>query len=384
MRFDFSLSTSILFGPGRLSETGEAGRVFGAKTLVVVGSRAERAVFLLDTLRHAGIGVEIHQVLGEPTVERVEAGAALALETGCAFVTAMGGGSVLDTGKAVAALLTNPGGLLDRLEVIGAGKKLENPAAPFIAIPTTAGTGAEVTSNAVIASAPHRLKVSLRSPLMAPRTAVVDPLCAVTCPPGVTAAAGLDALTQLLEPFTCSTPNAFVDALCRDGMARVRRSLVRAVEQGSDAVAREDMAMAALESGLALANAKLGAVHGLAAPIGGMAAAPHGAVCGRLLPEVMDANIRLLRRHSPGSRALERYTEAARILAGNPSAAAETGALWVRGLVEAFRIPRLSQHGVRPEEFRTIAEKAQRASSMKGNPVELGADDLLEILSRAF
>jgi alcohol dehydrogenase class IV len=218
---------------------------------------------------------------------------------------------------------------------------------------------------------------------MVPAAAVVDPLLTVTCPADVTAASGLDALTQLLEPFTCSSPNPLADALCRDGFARIRRSLKRAVEQGSDAAAREDMALAALESGMALANAKLGAVHGMAAPLGGMFPAPHGAACARLLPEVMEANIRLLRSGDPEGPGLQRYTEAARILTGNVSAFAETGVEWVRGLVEAFRIRPLSDYGVRPEHFPALARRAVRASSMKGNPVPLGEEDVTEILSRS-
>ena len=384
MKFDFSAATRILFGPGRVSEAGAAAGAYGGNALAVLGGHPERAGSLVEGLRLAGLKVRTFPVASEPTVDNVRRGAEEARKAGCRVVLGAGGGSVLDAAKAVAALLTNPGDPMDYLEVIGSGKPLPNPPAPCIAIPTTAGTGTEVTQNAVIASPEHRVKVSLRSPLLVPRVAIVDPLLTLTCPAGVTAASGLDALTQLIEPFTCVQPNPVADALCRDGMARIRRSLRRAWEDGSDAAAREDMALAALFSGLALSNAKLGAVHGIAAPLGGMTAAPHGAACSRLLPEVMDVNIRLLRGGAGAPGALERYTEVARILTTDPAATPEAGADWVRGLTEALGIPGLSGYGLTAGMFEELAGKALKASSMKGNPVPLGVEDIVGILSKAL
>jgi alcohol dehydrogenase class IV len=384
MTFDISAPTRILFGPGRVSEAGAAAGAYGARVLVVLGGHPERAGALIDGLRLNGLWIRTFSVASEPTVDIIRRGVAEARESGCDVVLGAGGGSVLDTGKAVAALMTNPGDPLDYLEVIGAGKPLSNPSVPYIALPTTAGTGTEATQNAVIASPEHGVKVSLRSPMMFPRAAIIDPLLTLSCPPGVTAASGLDALTQLVEPFTCTQPNPMVDALCRDAFGRVRRSLRRACEDGSDGAAREDMALAALFSGIALSNAKLGAVHGIAASLGGMTAAPHGAACGRLLPEVMDVNIRLLREGKGNAGALDRYTEIARLLTSDASASPEDGAEWVRGLMESLKIPGLSGYGLTAGAFAALAGKALKASSMKGNPVPLEVDDIVRILTRAM
>ena len=232
------------------------------------------------------------------------------------MVIGLGGGSAIDTGKAIAALLTNPGDPLDYLEVIGRGQALQQTPLPYIAIPTTAGTGSEVTRNAVLASHEHHVKVSLRSPLMLPRVAIVDPELTYSLPPAITASTGLDALTQLIEPYTCNSPNPMIDAICREGMQRAARSLKRAYQNGSDAAAREDMSIAALFGGMALANAKLGAVHGFAGPLGGLFPAPHGMICARLLPFVVEANVRALQMREPDSPVLKRYDEVAQLLTG--------------------------------------------------------------------
>jgi alcohol dehydrogenase class IV len=308
---------------------------------------------------------------------------ARAREFGADVVIGLGGGSVLDTGKAVAALLANPGDLLDYLEVVGRGRALPQRSIPYIAAPTTAGTGSEVTRNAVLASPEHRVKVSLRSPHMLPRVAVVDPELAYSLPPAATASTGLDALTQLIEPYTCNSPNPMTDALCREGMARAARSLQRAYEDGRDAAAREDMSIASLFGGLALANAKLGAVHGLAGPLGGLFPAPHGAVCARLLPIVMAANARALRTRAPGSPALGRYAEVAEILTGRPGATIEDGIAWVSVLCDTLAVPPLSTYGMAQHDIPVVVAQGQKASSMKGNPIALTDEELARILAQA-
>jgi alcohol dehydrogenase class IV len=278
-------------------------------------------------------------------------------------------------------MLTNPGNLLDYLEVIGKGKALSNPSAPFIAIPTTAGTGAEVTRNAVLASAEHRVKVSLRSALMLPKIALVDPELTYGLPSSITASTGLDALTQLIEPFVSMRANPMMDALCREGLRRVARSLRVACNNGQEPSAREDMCVASLFGGLALANAGLGAVHGFAGPIGGMFHAPHGAVCAALLPHVMRINIRALREREPGGKALARYDEIARVLTGEPEASADEGVEWVRELIAELKIPRLSAYGITAEHTDELVEKSMQASSMKTNPITLTANELREALA---
>jgi alcohol dehydrogenase class IV len=383
MRFEFATATRIVFGPGTLREAGGLARALGARALVVTGRNPHRAAGLLSTLESAGVGAAVFSIPGEPRTDDVTNGVQRAREHQCDLVIGFGGGSAIDAAKAIAALLTNPGELLDYLEVIGQAKPLTHRAAPIIAIPTTAGTGAEVTRNAVLASPPHRVKVSLRSPLMLPALAVVDPELTLALPPEVTASTGMDALTQLIEPFVSARANPLTDAICREGLRRVARSLKRAFEHGDDRDAREDMALASLFGGLALANAALGAVHGFAGPLGGMFPAPHGAVCAALLAAVMDMNVRALRRRAPTSPALARYEEVARLLTGNDRASASDGVLWVRHLIAALRIPRLGAYGVKPEDVPALCEKAAAASSMKGNSIALDPIELNEILARA-
>ena len=384
MRFEFHVPTRVLFGPGTVKDAAPSAKALGARALVVTGRDAGRAAPLLEQLRVQGLGVTALSVPGEPTVERVRAGVECAQAEGCDLVVGFGGGSVLDAGKAVAALLTNAGDPLDYLEVIGKGRALTRPSAPYVAIPTTAGTGAEVTRNAVLASPEYYVKASLRSPFMYPRLAVVDPELTHTLPPAVTASTGLDALAQLIEPFVSAGATPLTDALCKDGMARVARSLRRAWEEGRNAAAREDMAIASLLGGLALANARLGAVHGCAAVLGGRYPAPHGAVCARLLPVVMAANVAALHDRSPGGPALRRYEEVARILTGRPEATIADGIRWVHTLCADLGVPPLGRHGMVAAEIPAVVTEAQRASSTKGNPIALTDDELADVLRQAL
>jgi alcohol dehydrogenase class IV len=383
-RFEFATATRIVFGAGSLRALGAMTKELGRAALVVTGRTIRRAEPLTSVLREQGLGVTIFPVPGEPEIETVQRGVALARQEHCDLVIGFGGGSALDAGKAIAAMVTNQGELLDYLEVIGRGKALAKASAPFIAIPTTAGTGSEVTRNAVLASPQHRVKVSLRSPLLLPRIALVDPELTYDVPPSVTAATGLDAFTQLIEPYVCSRPNPMTDALCAEGMRRAARSLRTAVRDGRNTAAREDMAVASLFGGLALANAGLGAVHGFAGPLGGMFPAPHGALCAALLPHVMEMNLRALRARQPGSEALLRYDEVARVVTGDPSAAAETGVAWVRELVRDVQVPALSTYGIKEEHVAGVVEKAEKASSMKANPIVLTRDELAATLRRAL
>jgi alcohol dehydrogenase class IV len=308
----------------------------------------------------------------------------LARQTECELVIGFGGGSVIDAAKAIAAMLTNPGELLDYMEVIGQGKPLVHRSAPFIAVPTTSGTGSEVTRNAVLDSPEHHVKVSMRSPLMLPHIALVDPELTHSAPPAITASAGLDALTQVIEPYVSKAANPFTDAVCREGILRAARSLKRACQNGDDADARLDMSVASLFGGIALANAKLGAVHGFAGVLGGTYHAPHGAICACLLPIVTQVNIRLLEGRSPDSPALERYAEVAHWLTGNPNASLQDGMDALQELVQALEIPRLSAYGLKTADFPAIIEQASKASSMKGNPVQLSPQEMEEILRLAL
>jgi alcohol dehydrogenase class IV len=379
VRFEFATATRIIFGPGALRQVGPLAAGMGRRALVVRGRDPARASTLLILLAQEGISTVPLAVDGEPLVRR---GVRQAREGQCNVIVGFGGGSALDTGKTIAALLANGGDPEDYLEVGGRGAPLTQPSLPFIAIPTTAGTGAEVTRNAVLGWSERRVKVSLRSPLLLPRLALVDPHLTHALPPALTASTGLDALTQLVEPYVSSRANPLTDALCRAGLGRAARSLRRAVEQGDDAGAREDMALASLLSGLALANAGLGAVHGLAGPIGGRFPAPHGAVCGRLLPLVRAANAQELQQ--AGGAAPRRYDEIAQLVTGDPSATAQAGVAWVRELVAALRMPPLASYGLTPEDLPVLVEQAAVASSMQANPIKLTPEQLREILATAL
>lgn len=381
MNFEFATATRIIFGAGKLAELGHITRGLGRRALIVSGSRPAAAERVAVLLRKADVPATRFVVAAEPTVALIEQGTKFTREAGCDFVIAIGGGSVIDAGKALAAMLANEGELLDYVEVIGHGQGLSKPSRPFIAIPTTAGTGAEVTRNAVLASPEQRVKVSLRSALMLPTVALVDPELTYDLPPALTASTGLDALTQLIEPFTCNRANPLTDAICREGMMRVARSLRAAFSNGDNPAAREDMALAGMFGGLALANAGLGAAHGFAAPIGGMFNAPHGAVCAALLPHVMAMNIRALKQKACSR---ERYDEVARILTGHSSATAADGVLWVSELVRELNIPKLSAYGLGVTQVPELVAKAAKASSMKANPVGLSAEELSEALQAAL
>ena len=380
MSFEFATATRIMVGAGRAAELPGVLSGLGSRVLVCTGANPARHAGLLAGL---GLPAAVFPVGTEPTVELARAGVAAAREHGADVVAAIGGGSVIDTGKAVAMLLGNGGDPLDYLEVVGSGRTISRPAVPCAAVPTTAGTGAEVTANAVLASPAHRVKVSLRSRLMIPRVALVDPQLTASCPPPVTAASGLDALTQRLEPFVSVQANPLTDGLAREGLRRAAAGLRAAYADGSDLDARADMALCSLLGGIALANAKLGAVHGLAGVIGGTADVPHGLACAALLAPVIEANIRAL-RSQPDHPALARYTETARLLTGKPAASIEAGIAWIRETMTLLAVPGLAVFGIRPEHADDLAGKASRSSSMQGNPVALSHADLRAILLQAI
>lgn len=383
MRFEFATATRIIFGAAALNEVAPLAAGMGSCAFVVTGRSTERAGPLLEQLNERRIRCFTFNVSGEPTATIAKAAVSQARQAECDLVVTVGGGSVIDTGKVVAAMLTNSGQLEDYLEVVGQARVLACRAVPHIAIPTTAGTGAEVTRNAVLGLPEHRVKVSMRSPLMLPTIAVVDPLLTHSMPPSITAGTGLDAITQLIEAYVCNKANPLTDGICREGLKRAGRSLRVAYENGSNPAAREDMALASLFGGLALANAKLGAVHGLAGPLGGMISAGHGVICARLLPYVMKANIRALQSRADDLAALARYDQIARLLTGTDTAQAAEGAVWVQQLCEALEIPSLARLGLQEQDFPAVVAKSRKSSSMKGNPIVLTDDELMGILKES-
>ncbi|MFC6358024.1 iron-containing alcohol dehydrogenase [Luteococcus peritonei] len=373
--FSFSTSQRIRFAAGAVAELPELVAPLGGRVMLLTGSRPDRHDALLG-----GLDVVARHAVGhEPTMDDARQAVAVAREAGTEVVLAIGGGSVIDLGKAVGILLAGEGDPMDHAEVIGRGLPLPATSVPVVAVPTTAGTGSEVSANAVLASPEHQVKVSLRSPAMLPRVALVDPELTLACPPEVTASSGMDALTQVIEPYTSPFATPMTDGFCRAGMEAAARGLREAFIDGSNLQARTDMALCSLMGGLSLANAKLGAVHGLAGPLGGMTGAPHGAICAALLPAVTAANVAALGQREPDSPALGRYVDAAELLTG----VAEVEALvaWLGETVRTLEIGGLAELGLTEDRIEEAVEKAARSSSMKGNPVVLTAEELRFVLT---
>ena len=382
--FEFVTSDRILFGIGTVAKTASISKEFGNHALLVCGGGSVPLEKISNLLDDAGISYTIFQVEKEPEVQIIQSGLSLANLSNCDFVIGYGGGSVLDTGKAISALLRNQGDLMDYLEVIGAGKKIENPAAPMIAIPTTAGTGTEVTRNAVISSPEHNVKVSMRSPLMIPTVALVDPELTVTMPPSVTASTGMDALTQVIEGYVSNKANPMTDALAKEGIKRGSRSLFQAYHNGNDRSARNDMALTSLFGGLVLGNSGLGAVHGFAGPIGGMFHAPHGAICASLLPYLMKYNAIELSKSEDYQYIQSKFRNIAKWVTRDPYASIEDGVEWIKDLADQLQIPGLREIGIKQSDFDRIIEKSKVASSMQKNPIKLSESTLRAILQEAY
>ena len=375
--FQLLLPGRILFGRGEAAKAASLAAGFSARAFLVHGRNAARAAWLVRDLAAAGVEVTTFACPKEPDVALLETALKAARASGAGVVLGLGGGAVIDLAKAVAGLALGQGAVLDHLEGVGRGLPLTAPPLPFIALPTTAGTGSEATKNAVIDVPEHRRKVSLRDDRMLPRVAIVDPALTDHCPRGVTLASGLDALTQVIEPYVCARPNPAVDALCRAAIPQAAAALVWLME-AEDPAARDALAFISLTGGIALANAGLGAVHGLAGVIGGMTGAPHGAICGALLPFVLQANARALPAgHPAAARLIEVQAMLSAAFGGGPGAAALHR--WSR----QAGLPGLAALGLGAEDHAAVVAAALTASSMKANPVPLDHAALTEVLVAA-
>ncbi len=385
MKFEFFMPGRIIVERGGLARLGEFVAGLGKKVLVVHNGPA-----LLQRVEKelGAISFEVYRQKGEPTVESVSEALALARAGGCEVLIGIGGGSAVDTAKATAALLGNGGEPLDYMEVVGRGKKITHPSYPWIAVPTTAGTGAEATRNAVVGYHAKQFKASIRSELMLPRLALLDAELAVGVPKRVTAASGADALCQVIEAYTSVNANPITDGLALEGIARAGRSLRRAYDNGSDLDAREDMAITALLSGIALTNAGLGAVHGFAAPMGGSFTVPHGVVCAALLPHVIRMNVRALRERQAASAVLGKYAAVGRTLTGRRELADEravdAAVEFIQEMTAYMQIPRLREFGITGAAVVPMVELAKKSSSMRYNPVILTDDELAGVLWAAL
>ncbi len=384
MKIDFSTSNRIIFGSGEFRKISDLIKGWGHRAFVIRGKNPTYGKEFFDLLEMSDLETTYFKVDKEPNVEMLVSAVKFAREENCEFVIGFGGGSVIDTGKAVAALLNNDGDLMDYLEVVGKGLPQKNISKPYLAIPSTAGTGSEVTRNAVIDVPEKKVKVSMRSAYMLPKIALVDPELTLDLPQNITATTGMDAFVQVIEPYVCNTPNPMVDMFCRDAIPRAAANLMIAFQDGSNIKARENMAWVSLMGGLSLANAKLGAVHGFAGPIGGMFHAPHGAICACLLPAVMRVNIENLKKVEPENPSLKRYREIAVWLANDLKAEVDDGIYFIENLCNKLKVPRLHEIGIKENDFNLIIEKSKNSSSMKGNPVQLPDEELTRILELSY
>jgi alcohol dehydrogenase class IV len=390
--FDLFSVPRIVFGRGQFARLAEFAAPLGRTALVIANGPADILDRLTSQLTAAGIGCITHRQQGEPTVQNIDAALAVARNESCTLVLGLGGGSAIDAAKAAAGLLANGGTALDYMEVVGKGRKITRPALPWIAIPTTAGTGAEATRNAVIGykgessgGGVTNFKASVRSELLLPRIALIDPELGISVPPAVTASSGMDALCQCIEAYTSTGANPTTDALALEGIQLAARSLARAYADGTNIDAREGMALAALFSGIALTNAGLGAVHGFAAPLGASFPVPHGTVCAALLPPVMRANVHALR--AANQPTLARYASVGRTMLQrdlSDAAAIDAAIAFVESLARDLHIPRLSQFGITPAAIPGMVALAQKSSSMRYNPVQLPPETLHAILTAAL
>ncbi|HAF61590.1 MAG TPA: alcohol dehydrogenase [Anaerolineaceae bacterium] len=378
-KFSFATADTIIFGWGERHTVSQYAAKFGSHGLLLHSRSVKEIPEIVETLHRSGISVTQQVLTGEPTDEKVSTLADSYRDQQIDFIIGVGGGSVLDTGKALSALVTNHGTLLDYLEVVGRGLPLQNPPCPYIALPTTAGTGTEVTKNAVIKVTSKNVKVSMRNAAMIPDIALIDPELTVSLPPTITASTGMDAFIQVLEPYCSRNANKMVDMFCREGIPLAAKTLPIVYHNPTDEKSRTMMAWVSLLGGLSLANAKLGAVHGFAGPIGGMFDVPHGVICACLLPQVFKKNIVKV-QECGDENLVKRFNQIAAWVLGEDNPSAPKAVEWFIALNEELSIPKLGQLGIKEPNFDAIIEKSLVSSSMKGNPVLLDAADLREIL----
>ncbi len=378
--FQFMTSARIIFGEGSLNSSLSVLNQFGYSVLLVTGKDADRAKPILSYLHSQSMRYQHVAISGEPNITMVEEAAVIARKFKPDMVVAIGGGSVLDMGKALAAIIPNQGSLYDYVEVVGRNVPLKTKPVPCIAIPTTASTGAEVTKNAVLKSGQDQVKVSLRSPDMLPDVAIVDPTLTYGTNQYRSGRGAMDAFTHLMEAYVCGDPNPITDMVCEEGLRRISGSVLPACKQ-DDYKARSDISFAALLGGMAITNAKLGAAHGLASALGGKLNAPHSVITARLAPHVMNENIKAA-KIAGRSDILTRYKKIARILVDKEGATEYDAVEWVNDTLDKLAIPKLSQFGVCKTEFEDVAKDAMKSVVIKGNPLPLNEERLIHILSQ--
>ncbi|MEN8215259.1 MAG: iron-containing alcohol dehydrogenase [Pseudomonadota bacterium] len=381
--FSIARLPRILFGEGRVADIPAQVAAFGKRVLIIIGAQSFRATAHWQTLqqglREQGITWETFTVQGEPSPDGVDEAVRDYRKTGIEVVLGIGGGSVLDAAKAIAGLLPHGNSVMDHLEGVGKGIAYQGPSTPFIAVPTTAGTGSEATKNAVLSrqDAETGFKKSFRHECLVPQVAIVDPALLASCPPDLLAANGMDAFTQLLESYVSSNANPLTDALAISGMTAFRDGFFAAWE-GKDG--RSQLAYAALLSGITLAQTGLGSVHGLASPLGAFFPCPHGVVCGTLVAEATDINIAALSERAPNSIALSKYENIGALLVNRPQGE-KTLVDILRNWTERLALPKLSAYGMQSADLDKVVANC-RGGSMKTNPIVLTDGELRELLLR--
>jgi alcohol dehydrogenase class IV len=386
--FQFARLPKIFFGNGKISELPGIVRTFGKSTVLVTGKHSFlesfHAQILLSQLDAAGIGYEILTISKEPTVEMIDQAVSRFKDTPVDAVVGIGGGSVLDAGKAISAMLFKTESVEDFLEGVGT-RDHPGTKVPFIAVPTTSGTGSEATKNAVISrTGVNGFKKSLRHDHFVPDVAIVDPALTMECPVEITVACGMDGFVQLTEAYLSTGANPFTDALAMEGLKAIKTSLVKCVRDGSNTEARTGMAFAALTSGICLANAGLGVIHGFASSLGGMVDIPHGVICGSFMAISNEINVRELRKSHRGQGALKKVAELGSLFLDQVG---QTDDYYIDGFISTlhqltlgFKLPGIKQYGVNEIDL----EKICSATSVKSNPVQLSHDHLLEIITSRF
>jgi alcohol dehydrogenase class IV len=382
--FQFSRLPKIYFGPGIITELATSIKLYGTRIILVTGrksfSDSVSSEELLKDFGQKGIGYKILSIPVEPSPAIIDDAVKNLRNEKIDVVVGIGGGSVLDAGKAISAMMFRSESVVDFLEGVGTrehpGTKL-----PFIAVPTTSGTGSEATKNAVISEVGSEgFKKSLRHDNFVPDLALVDPRLTLSCPPDITAASGMDCFTQLTEAFLSNKSNEYTDALAIEGLKSIKVSLIRSYEEGEDIEARTGMSFAAMTSGICLANAGLGVVHGFASSIGGIYNIPHGLICGTLMASANEVNVRALRENSPDHSALKKYSILGELFIDEKgkteSYYIDRFIQFLHELTDSLHLARLKKYGLEEKNLELIC----RNTEIKNNPVKLAVEDLEEIL----
>jgi len=378
--FQFMTSTRIIFGEGALQSSLSVINQFGYSVLLVSGKNTQRASPIIQYIKMQGMRYQHVAISGEPNITMVEETALNGRKFKPDMVIAIGGGSVIDMGKALAAIIPNQGDVYDYVEVVGRNVPLKTKPIPFIAIPSTASTGSEVTRNAVLRSGQDKVKVSLRSPEMLADVAIIDPTLTYGTDAYTSGRGAMDAFTHLMEAYACGEPNPITDMICEEGLRRLSGSVLAGCLEDNYR-ARSDLSFAAMLGGMAITNAKLGAAHGLASALGGKLAAPHSVITARLAPFVMQENIRAA-KSAGRADVLARYRKMAQLLTGRANASRNDAVLWTNMMLEKLKLPSLNEFGVCNTSFEQVADDALKSVAIKGNPLPLTKERLMFILQQ--